>query len=134
MQDDVPLSLQPEPHGRAVIVRLIGELDACSGQQLGARLERLLTAPFRRVVLDLSRARVRDAQAVRGLLCAHQRLELLGCQLILCEVPAVTLGILAMLGLSGHLAILDGRSAQALLEASPTESPGFDPGRGGYCC
>src|SRR5438876_98196 len=27
MQD--PLSLQPEPHGRAVIVRLIGELDAC---------------------------------------------------------------------------------------------------------
>jgi hypothetical protein len=31
MQDDVPLSLQPEPHGRAVIVRLIGELDACTG-------------------------------------------------------------------------------------------------------
>ena len=116
------LSLQPEPHGRAVIVRLIGELDACSGPQLGARLEGLLAASFRQLVLDLSRARVRDAQALRGLLCAHQRLELLGCQLILCEVPAVTLAMLAILGVAAHLAIVDGGTAQALLEASRAES------------
>jgi anti-anti-sigma regulatory factor len=122
MQDDVPLSLQPEPHGHAVIVRLIGELDACAGAQLGSRLEHLLTESFRRVVLDLSRARVRDAQAVRSLLCAHQRLELLGCQLILCEVPVVALGMLAMLGAAAHLAIVDGGMAQALLEASRAES------------
>jgi anti-anti-sigma factor len=115
------LSLQPEPHGRAVIVRLIGELDACSGRQLGARLESLLTEPFRRLVLDLSRARVRDAAAVRALLCAHQRLEVIGCPLILCEVPAVTVGMLAMLGVAAHLAILDGPAAQALLEASRAE-------------
>ncbi len=120
MQD--PLSLQPEPYGRAVIVRLIGELDACSGPLLGARLEGLLTVPFRRLVLDLSRARVRDAHALRGLLCAHQRLELLGCQLILCEVPAVTVAMLAMLGVAAHLPIVDGETAQALLEASRAES------------
>jgi anti-anti-sigma factor len=122
MQDDVPLSLQPEPHGRAVIVRLIGELDACSAPQLGARLERLLMTSFRRVVLDLARARVRDAHAVRGLLCAHQRLELLGCQLILSEVPAVALAMLAMVGMVAHLAILDAVAVQALLEASCAES------------
>jgi anti-anti-sigma factor len=121
MQDDVPLSLQPEPHGRAVIVRLVGELDACSGPQLGVRLERLLTDPFRRVVLDLSRAYIRDAHAVRALLCAHQRLELIGCQLILCQVPAVTLGMLTMLGVAAHLSILDEGAAQALLEASRAE-------------
>jgi len=121
MHDGVPLSLQPEPHGRAVIVRLIGELDACSGPQLAVRLERLLTAPFRRMVLDLSRACIRDAQAVRALLCAHQRLELLGCQLILCEVPAVTRSMLTMLGVAAHLAIVDERAAQALLEASGAE-------------
>lgn len=120
MQDS--LSLQPEPHGRAVMVRLIGELDACSGPQLGARLEGLLTASLRQLVLDLSRVRIRDAHALRGLLCAHQRLELLGCQLILCEVPAVTLAILAMLGVTAHLAIIDGATAQALLEASRAES------------
>lgn len=122
MQDDVPLSLQPEPHGRALIVRLVGELDACSGPQLGARLERLLTDSSRRLVLDLSRARVRDAAALRGLLCAHQWLESLGCQLILCGVPAVTCGMLAMLGLAAHLAILDGGAVQALLEASRAET------------
>lgn len=116
------LSLQPEPHGRAVIVRLIGELDACSGPQLGARLEGLLAASFRQLVLDLSRVRIRDAQALRGLLCAHQRLELFGCQLILCEVPAVTLAMLTMLGVAAHLAVIDEGAAQALLEASRAES------------
>jgi anti-anti-sigma factor len=122
MQGDVPLSLQPEPHGRAVIVRLIGELDACSGAQLGSRLECLLAESYRQVVLDLSRARVRDAQAIRSLLCAHQRLELLGCQLILCEVPAVAQSMLAMLGVAAHLTIVDGGMAQALLNASRAES------------
>jgi anti-anti-sigma regulatory factor len=122
MQDDVPLSLQPEPHGCAVIVRLIGELDACSAPQLGARLERLLMLPFRRVVLDLSRTRVRDAHAVRGLLCAHQRLELLGCQLILSEVPAVALAMLGMLGMLAHLAILDAAAVQVLLDTSRAEA------------
>jgi anti-anti-sigma factor len=121
MQDDVPLSLQPEPHGRAVIVRLIGELDACSGAQFGSRLERLLTATCQQMVLDFSRARVRDAAAVRLLLCAHQRLDLLGCQLILCELPAVVVGMLALLGLATHLTIVDGGTVQALLEASSTE-------------
>ena len=121
MQDDVPLSLQPEPHGRAVIVRLIGELNACSGAQLGSRLEPLVTTAFRHVVLDLSGARVRDAAAVRGLLCAHQRLELLGCQLLLCEVPAVARGLLAILGVAAHLAILDRETTQALLEAARAE-------------
>ena len=121
MQDDVPLSLQPEPHGRAVIVRLVGELNACTGAQLGSHLEHFMTASFRHLVLDLSRARVRDAQAVRVLLCAHQRLELLGCQLILCNVPAVAQGMLAMLGVAAHLAIVDRERAQALLEASRAE-------------
>lgn len=116
------LSLQPEPHGRAVIVRLIGELDACSGAQLGSRLEDLLAAPFRHLVLDLSRARIRDAHAVRGLLCVHQRLELLGCQLVLCEVPAVARAMLGMLGVAAHLAMVDEGTAQALLEASRAES------------
>jgi anti-anti-sigma factor len=122
MQGDVPLSLQPEPHGRAVIVRLIGELDACSGAQLGSRLEYLLAESFCQVVLDLSQARVRDTHAVRALLCAHQRLELLGCQLILCEVPTAAQGMLVMLGASGHLAMVDAGTAQALLEASRAES------------
>jgi anti-anti-sigma factor len=121
MQDDVPLSLQPEPHGRAVMVRLIGELDACTGAQLGSRLEHLLSASYRHLVLDLSRARVRDADAVRALLCTHQRFELLGCQLILCEVPAVAQGLLAMLGVAAHLAILDRETTQALLEAARAE-------------
>ncbi len=121
MQDDVPLSLQPEPHGRAVIVRLIGELDACTGAQLAPRLERLLTDSFRQVVLDCSRARIRDTHGLRGLLCAHQRLELLGCQLILCEVPAITLGMLALLGVAAHLPIVDGGTAQALLDAARAE-------------
>ena len=121
MHDDVPLSLQPEPHGRAVIVRLIGELNACSGAQFGSRLEHLLTASCQQVVLDFSRARVRDAAAVRLLLCAHQRLELLGCRLIFCELPAVALGMLTLLGIAPHLTIVDGGMAQALLEASSTE-------------
>ena len=121
MQDDVPLSLQPEPHGRAVIVRLIGELDACSGAQFSSHLERLLTASCQQMVLDFSRARVRDAAAVRLLMCAHQRFELLGCQLILCELPAIAIGMLTMLGLAAHLTIVDGGMAQALLEASSTE-------------
>ena len=122
MQDHVPLSLRPEPHGRAVIVRLIGELNACSGAQLGSRLEHLLTASYQRMVLDLSGAQLRDWEAVRLLLCAHQRLGLLGCELILCEVPAVAQSLLAMLGLGTHLLVVDGGTAQALLEASLTES------------
>jgi anti-anti-sigma regulatory factor len=122
MQDDVPLSLQPEPHGRAVIVRLIGELNACSGPRLGLRIERLLPAKAGPLVLDLSRARIRDAQGMRALLCVHQRLELLGYPLILCEVPAVTLGILALLGVVAHLRVMDERAARALLDASGAES------------
>src|SRR4051812_16008927 len=107
MQGDVPLSLQPEPHGRAVIVRLIGELDACSGPWFGARLDHFLAGSPRQMVLDLSRARLRDAHAVRALLCAHQRLELFGCRLILSEVPAVTQAMLALLGVAAHLLIVD---------------------------
>ena len=99
---------------------------AAAVRALGAGVERLdegswriVGAPWRSPseTIDCGNS----GTGVRLLMGAHQRFELLGCQLILCELPAIALAMLAMLGLAAHLTIVDGGMAQALLEASSTE-------------
>jgi anti-anti-sigma factor len=90
--------------GGAVIVALGGDLDIASAPAARERLLGLLRPDACRLVIDMSAVRYADASGLAVLVSTQRRAVLLGGALRLAALKPEVAGVLAVTGLSRHLA------------------------------
>jgi anti-anti-sigma factor len=110
----------------AVIVALGGDLDVASAPAVRERLLGLLRPDVCRLVIDMSAVRYADASGLAVLVSTQRRAVLLGGSLRLAALKPEVARVLAVTGLSRHLAVY--RTVQAAVAG---QKPGIPTARSG---
>jgi anti-sigma B factor antagonist len=92
-----------EQHGDAVVVEIVGEIDALTAPQLAGALGGALAQRPRAVVADLSKVDFFASAGIAALVDAHRQAG--GVQFRVVAAGSVTLRVLELTGLTGELAI-----------------------------
>lgn len=106
----------------AIVVSLSGELDAARETEFLAKLQELEPPPGATVAVELSNVTFVDSAGLRGILRAHVYLKNRGCELQLFNPSRQVARLIALLGVTNTLSIVDGPDGEAA--ATPTENDG----------
>jgi anti-sigma B factor antagonist len=98
------LSIQRNDEAEGVVLTLCGELDLATAPGLEQRLQEILAAPPRRLLLDLSELTFVDSAGVSVLIRAKKEAEGNGCQMVLRRPTAQLHRVFALVGLTDWLA------------------------------
>jgi anti-anti-sigma factor len=80
------MDLREDTAGDVLVLAIAGRIDSTTAPVLGERLTASLTAPQRRVVLDLRQLEYISSAGFRVLLLAARRAEEAGARLVLCSI------------------------------------------------
>ncbi|WP_299538697.1 STAS domain-containing protein [uncultured Streptomyces sp.] len=95
-----PLHVTLRETAAGPVLRVAGELDYDQAPALRAHVEPLALAPGRDLVIDLSGLEFCDSSGITALLTARQLARSAGAEVILAGVPAPTLRVLTVVGLT----------------------------------
>jgi anti-sigma B factor antagonist len=97
-----------EPHGDALVVEIVGEIDALTAPQLVGALDDALAQRPRVVVADLSKVDFFASAGIAALVDAHQKAAD-GVRFHIVAAGSTTLRVLELTGLTGELDIFASR-------------------------
>ncbi len=106
-----PFRVDIAPDRDAVRVCPVGELDLATVGRVGAHLDELAAAGFKRVVLDLRGATFLDSTGLRLIVGAHRSSADDGWELAIVPGPDVVQRVFDIAGLTAHLPFVDSPSA-----------------------
>ena len=105
------LAISAERHGQRLVLRLRGELDAASQDQLRCAIRSDLDHHSPQVlVLDLSALRFADCSGLSAVLWAHKHLAGQGHELVLTGIQPLVRRVLHVTGLNTYLHVSTGES------------------------
>jgi anti-anti-sigma factor len=122
-----PLEVTSRPHGGCTVVRLRGELDIATAEELRLRVRRARREHGDRVVLDLAELEFVDSHGLSAILgCYRSAAEAGGCLVLVAPRPIVWRA-LEITGLHRRLAIADTVEEAVAAAAAPSGDTGGSP-------